>query len=52
MREIGEMEQYKKYNLHVENMRDLDMQDSDEMQDVSSENSDEAGDKDEDEAAI
>ena len=51
MGEIGEMQQYQKYNLHVENMRDLDMQDSDELQDVSSENSDEAADKDEDEAA-
>jgi hypothetical protein len=31
MGEIGDMEEYQKYNLQVEDMRDLDMQDSDEL---------------------
>lgn len=44
--EIDEMVQYQKYNLKVADVNELNINDSNELEDVSSESEDEAPDKD------
>ena len=45
MREIADMKNYLKYNMHVKNIEDLNFQNSEELQDISSENSEDANEK-------
>lgn len=50
MAEVDKMENYKNYVLRIDNTQQLNINDSDELEDVSSEDS-EAGDKDDGEDA-
>ena len=48
MVEVADMENYKLYNLQIDNNRDLNINDSDELEDVSSDDEQEIPDKEDD----
>ena len=46
MGEIDKMENYKRYNLRVDNVENLNIDDNDEFNNISSDDSQDAADKD------